>query len=246
MRLSAFGSVCELPLDAPRLKIAFIKAAYACSEQRLVSHYCESPPVAEIRKLTSTPEGRVAVQVAERVLRYFHATCASAGAVLTHMEKVRFLGNVDRAVASVIHDKKAADDREAALLKAGMLWQGKLETLMPAKKKGRKALPKPDWWSRAKELGADVANVAQQAVGKTSGRVEPKVKKYDEDGKNETTQDLLVSNVVTERLNYAAFMGVEKLRRTYGLEGAKGLLLFCMGRPVHCIEFVNIAGVVGK
>ena len=98
LRLSAFGVVNKLPMDAPWTKIAVVKRAYRGKPN---AGYCASPGV-EWTKLSQSR-----IQILEELLRFFHVSCQCMINTLSLPDQIKIQGNIDITSAEAFYQTLA-------------------------------------------------------------------------------------------------------------------------------------------
>ena len=94
LRLSAFGVVNKLPMDAPWTKIAVVKRAYRGKPS---AGYCASPGL----EWTRVSQSRI--QILEEILRFFHVSCMCMINTLSLPDQIKIQGNIDITSADTFH-----------------------------------------------------------------------------------------------------------------------------------------------
>ncbi|MCP4242725.1 MAG: hypothetical protein GY772_19385, partial [bacterium] len=142
--------------------------------------------------------------------------CRDVLAKETAIERIRFLGNLDRDVFAAVLGQAPCEEgpaaglsRREAVAKAGTTYSDRL------KQRGRGAsLPLPTWQ----------AIRSSPATPAVAGVLRPRVIDYDAEGRPTTQQDVAADDGILERFGWYRFMSTSEMTSAWREEHAKSLV----------------------
>lgn len=254
MRFPIFALLADVPLQYPRLKVAFLKWSY---RQTPKFGFCPLPDTGKVKMLERPTHADLAAKV-ELLLQAFHNDVCSGALMqqkpMSSFEKAKCLGNVDAAVVTaLLAPKKDADmDAYQASIRAELipLLHKMMETLpgmcLPAAAAGNL----PPWPLQQDDLTVD-NSATSSAEDATVKDILPKVIRYDSAGRPLDTQDAVANEVVkvTETLDWKQWSNAsttqELLRSNIARDGLHfGMLAFVQtrGQTEIPVELVRGSG----
>ena len=184
LNLEVFSLFGNLPLELPHLKIAALKFIYC--EGKLAHGFCLPPAVKTFKSLDSPSDGLSTSAVAEEYLRFFHVDCRTACQQLQLNMLTQFFGNVDKYMfAKLLISEPAA--RDEGLRECAHKYRERLVRWLPNNR-----IPVGTW----REVPVEAAVL---------GAMQPKVIKYDDQGRPVTKQDEMTEEC-SEIFGWSSFM----------------------------------------
>ncbi len=192
--------------------------------------FCEGVPS---RDYTEVMKKRGAdVDQAEHILRFFHVTCGTVVEQLQSYDRIRFLGNLDKAIASDLLGKVSRSGGEIETA------SGKLEASAAAMHrllvqlltaKGVHDMPPP--------CPSTESEVTRSSGGKATGKPQtkpsPKMILYDGDGHNLNQQDVLTKAKIVEHIDFAGFMASSSTKVALAHDAAKAHAVDALWRQLR-------------
>ena len=216
LALGAFTAVCEIPPQMPHLKIAILKAAYACDKKEISHAWVRHASKADLVKLATDTK---LAQKTETCLQYFHGCGQEVFGSEVSADAIKFFGNCDKALASAALKPKAViEDVEAA----ATMWLDKLKKVASTAFAGR-AWPQPPWHARASQPEPKVKPALQPEL-------KPKLLQFDAQGNIQTLQEERPKISTFEILSWRTWHEAPALRQTLDEEMAKSILLLVVQR----------------
>lgn len=254
MRFPIFALLADVPLEYPRLKVAFLKWSY---RQMPKFGFCPLPDSGKVKMLAKPANADLAAN-AELLLQAFHRDVCS-GAIMQHKaissyEKTKVLGNLDAAVVTALLAPKKDSDMDVYQVSIRAELIPLLHTMMeqlpgmclPAAAAGNL----PPWPLQQDDL--HVENSATSSVEDATVKVLlPKVIRYDSAGRPLDTQDAVANEAVkvSETIDWKQWANAsttqELLRSNIARDGLHfGMLAFLQTRAQTEIplELIRVSG----
>ena len=216
LALGAFTAVCEIPPQMPHLKIAVLKAAYACDKKEINHTWVRHASKGDLTKLAKDTK---LAQKTETCLQYFHGRAKDVFGSEESPEAIKFVGCCDKALASAALKTKAEiQDVEVA----ATAWLEQMKKLGETTFAGR-TWPKPPWRARASPPKPEV-------TPKNLPELKPKLLQFDAQGNIQRMQEERPHISTFEILSWRTWHEAPALRQTLYDDMAKSVLLLAVQR----------------
>ena len=220
LALGAFTAVCEIPPHMPHLKIAILKASYACDKKEISHAWVRHAGKADLVKLAKDTK---LAQKTETCLKYFHGCGKEVFGSEVSADAIKFFGNCDKALASAALKPKAViQDVEAA----ATMWLDKLKKVASTAFAGR-AWPQPPWEARASPPEPKVKPALEPELKPKRSR---RNIQRDAQGNIQTQQEERPQIKTFEILSWRTWHEAPALRQTLDEEMAKSILFLALQR----------------
>ena len=215
VRLSAFGTMNQLPEQLPHLKIAGIKYMYACDQSHVQMGFCQPISKNTLKTMCNDAGHRALMTMGEDILRFFHVKCAEAIGFKNRQWQIRFYGNLDKelfgemiaAKVMAATQKSAPTTREIMMGRVAERYYGRLSQSCTS-------VPERQFTSPAPEQSGPL----------TVADLQSKIISFDKQGMPTPQQDTVDENRPQEQFKWMEFMQTSSFSEQLAQDQARAVI----------------------
>ena len=234
VRLSDFAAVNLWPDNMPHMKVAGVKAAYACDPKALRGGFCEALSSKSVREVMGNDEAADIAAQAEKLLAFFHISCLPTSVAVVSdavvsarlkADRIKFLGSIDKDVYRLVAAPTSVFSdfvgRRVAVINICAEEYVRMLALFPGV-----SMPNFPEELPGIALPTALSGAAEAAEGKP---LAPKVLQFDKTGTPLNHQDSIIRGPMVEQFAWHTFMSSEEATKPLCEELARSTIMQAIG-----------------